>query len=108
MESDKESSGAEDEPKKKTDDSAESELKPVDLKDSLTEGKKEPTGDVVGEVTLAVPDGNENKSDDDDVDDEWRRLLEDDGLHATLGLKVYTQTKVPARVNNSMYEEPCI
>ncbi|KAF6743622.1 hypothetical protein DFP72DRAFT_1079815 [Ephemerocybe angulata] len=98
LESDKESSGAEDEPKKKTDDSAESELKPVDLKDSLTEGKKEPTGDVVGEVTLAVPDGNENKSDDDDVDDEWRRLLEDDGLHATLGLKVYTQTKVPARV----------
>ncbi|KAF6764393.1 hypothetical protein DFP72DRAFT_1163362 [Ephemerocybe angulata] len=93
LESNKESSGAEDEPKKTTD-----------------EGKKEPTGDVVGEVTLAVPDGNENKSDDDDVDDEWRRLLEDDGLHATLGLKVYTQTKVPARVTGriNMYEEPCI
>lgn len=92
-ESDKVSSGAEDE---STDGSAASELKPVD-KDSG--GKKEPTGDVVGEVTLAVPDGDENKSEsDDDVDNEWRRILEDDGLRATLGLKVYTQTKVPARV----------
>ncbi|KAF6764385.1 hypothetical protein DFP72DRAFT_421321 [Ephemerocybe angulata] len=69
-----------------------------------SEEKKEGTGDVIGEISLAVPDGSESDSDsggDNDPDTtavEWCDLLEDKGEQAALGLRVYTQTKDPALV----------